>query len=260
VSSASRQRIVENARQELITRAGGYLRNVIREANMTCQVCCTPVDGYQRCAPCNGHWREHGARLANLVVPLSYAVSGQQSGLVLRQYKDNPRAEVRRNHSVTVSRALFYGLVKHERCIEAFVGAPVDVRIAVPSLSGRAGLHPLTGITDAMQAATPDCRLMAMPGSSSTTRDVSEPRFYVTPADGVRGAHVLVIDDTWTSGSRTQSAALTLRSSGAARVTILTVSRWLEPSFGSTAQFIRSRLVSDYDPDRCPVTGDRCPR
>lgn len=259
MSSASRQQIIDNARHELVTHVGGYLRNVIREPGRTCQVCCTPVDGYQRCAPCNGHWKQHGVRLADLIVPLSYAINGQQSGLVLRQYKDNPREQVRRNHSVTVSRVLFYGLVQHERCIESFVGTPVNVRLTVPSLSGRAGLHPLTSITDAMKATTPECRLVALPGSSPT-RDVSEPRFYVTPVDAVRGSHVLIIDDTWTSGSRTQSAALTLRSAGALRVTVLTISRWLEPSYGSTAQFIRSRLGSDYDPDQCPVTGSLCLR
>lgn len=259
MSSASRQQIIERARNELVTRAGGYLRNVIREPGKTCQVCCTPVDGYQRCARCNGHWKHHGVRLADLVVPLSYAVNGQQSGLVLRQYKDTPRVEVRHRHSVTVSQTLFYGLVQHERCIESFIGTPVNVRLTVPSLSGRAGPHPLTSITDTMKATTPDCRLMAMPGSTAT-RDVSEPRFYVTPVDAVRDSHVLIIDDTWTTGSRTQSAALTLRSAGASRVTILAISRWLEPSFGTTSQFIRSRLGSDYDPDQCPVTGTRCPR
>ena len=66
-----------------------------------------PVDGYSRCAPCNSHWHQFGNRLADLVVCLSYAVAGRQSGLVMRQYKDNPRPKVRDDLSATVSLTLF---------------------------------------------------------------------------------------------------------------------------------------------------------
>ena len=135
---------------------------------------------------------------------------------------------------------------------------PVNIRVTVPSLGGRSGIHPLTKISDTMQATSEGCRLLAAPGATSA-REVKENQYYVSPANSVRGAHVLVIDDTWTSGSHAQSAALTLRGAGAARITVLAVSRWLDRSFGPTGPFVQSRLGTDYDPDRCLVTGGQCP-
>jgi len=69
----------------------------------------------------------------------------------------------------------------------------------------------------------------------------------------------LILDDTWTTGSNAQSAVLTLRRAGAEAVSVMVVGRWLSPNFGTTADFIKTRLQRDYDPDICPVSGGRCP-
>ena len=70
--------------------------------------------------------------------------------------------------------------------------------------------------------------------------------------------HVLVIDDTWTTGGHAQSAASAIRATGASAVTVIVLARWLSPGFGNTAAFIAARLKSDYDPVTCPLTGVRC--
>ena len=69
----------------LVSRAGGYLRNPVRERHVTCAVCATPVDDYWRCFQCNGHAVYSG--LADATAFLTYAVGGQQSGYVMRGYK-----------------------------------------------------------------------------------------------------------------------------------------------------------------------------
>ena len=69
---------------------------------------------------------------------------------------------------------------------------------------------------------------------------------------------MLVLDDTWTTGSNAQSAALTLRRAGAAAVSVMVVGRWLNPRFGATARFVAG-LQREYNPDLCPVTGGLCP-
>jgi orotate phosphoribosyltransferase len=71
--------------------------------------------------------------------------------------------------------------------------------------------------------------------------------------------HVMILDDTWTTGSRTQSAALALRRYGARYVTVMVISRYLRPRFDNNAEFITARLRPDYSPDICPVTGGDCP-
>ena len=258
MNERDKQEQIALLREELITRAGGFLRNIIREPGRTCSVCCTPVDGYHRCVRCNEHWHQYGSQLADLVVPLSYAVMGKQSGHVMRHYKDDRNPMVRVDFSKTVALTLGYGLLRHERCIESQLTMPIDVRVMVPSLSGRPGVHPFQLITDGMKATSEKCRLVVMPGTRSARR-VGDSQFGLKPINSVLNAHVLILDDTWTTGSSVQSAAFTLRSAGARRISAITVSRWLEPSWPPTGAFVPSRLNVDYDPDRCPATGDRCP-
>jgi hypothetical protein len=47
--------------------------------------------------------------------------------------------------------------------------------------------------------------------------------------------------------------------SGAAKVSVMVVARCLSPGYGSTANFIKTRLQQDYDHAGCPVTGGRSP-
>jgi hypothetical protein len=58
----------------LVSGAGGYLRNPVRQDEVTCAVCATPVDGFERCFQCNRR-RVHGG-LADSVAFLTYAVAG----------------------------------------------------------------------------------------------------------------------------------------------------------------------------------------
>lgn len=82
------------------------------------------------------------------------------------------------------------------------------------------------------------------------------------------GAHVLLIDDTWTSGGHAQSAALAARAEGAAHVSVLVVARWIEPSWVllldgerkvDPETYLRGLSPGDYDPLVCPWTGGVCP-
>jgi phosphoribosylpyrophosphate synthetase len=74
-----------------------------------------------------------------------------------------------------------------------------------------------------------------------------------------RGAHVLLVDDTWASGGHAQSAALALREAGAARVSVLVVARWLKHDFAHNETFVRELASREYDPLLCPWTRGQCP-
>ncbi len=83
--------VVSRLRDALVSAAGGYLRNPVRQNLVTCAVCTTPVDGYERCYACKQH-RVY-ERLADKVGALTYAVGGAQSGYVMRGYKARPFVE-----------------------------------------------------------------------------------------------------------------------------------------------------------------------
>ncbi len=241
--------------KQLVQHAGGYLRNTVRAPLETCSVCTTPVDGYPLCYKCNGD-RQIG--IADLVVPLAYGISGMQSGKMLRHYKDDYSKEVRDSHTSIIGKALFLGIALHQKCIARTVGLDIGVRLTIPSLKGRDGIHPFEKIASDMNAVHAAPHLVASAGATSA-RDVDGTKFQLDLPSQVAGQHVLLLDDTWTTGSRTQSAALAVRAAGATAVSVLVVGRWLEPNFGHNRKFIREKLTDDYDPWLCPVTGGACP-
>jgi hypothetical protein len=85
-------------------------------------------------------------------------------------------------------------------------------------------------------------------------RDIN-PEHLSTNARLPWNSHVLLMDDTWTSGGHAQSAVLALRKAYAAYISVLVVARWVKEDFGDNAKFLRSLSYRDYDPDICPWTG-----
>jgi adenine/guanine phosphoribosyltransferase-like PRPP-binding protein len=247
---------VAKARAWLRREAGRYLRNVVRERGVTCRVCATPVDGFELCWCCRARRRIAG--LADLVVPLTYAIANTESATLLQRYKNYPVRTVRQQHSLIINWLLLLGISLHERCVGIAAGLPVSLRLAIPSLTSRTGVHPFVEITRTMNALGGAAALVPAP-DAVCDRVVGAHKFALQPDLRLDGQHVLVLDDTWTTGSNAQSAALTLRRAGACAVSVMVVGRWLSPRFARTSRFIESHLQRDYDPDVCPVTGGRCP-
>src|SRR5215467_8871907 len=75
-----------------------------------------------------------------------------------------------------------------------------------PPARGRPGVHPLRELIGDY-LALPRAELSARPGGLQV-RDLDPERFTVSPLPRAR---VLLIDDTWTTGSSAQSAAIALR-------------------------------------------------
>jgi hypothetical protein len=247
--------VAENERL-LVSQAGGYLRNVIRQPLVTCSVCGTPVDGWQRCWRCNQDAATLG--VADIVAPLTYGIERTQSGILLRHYKDDLSVAARQQHARTIFRLLYLGIMLHEKCIATTVGQPVTSRVTVPSLQGRSGVHPLTALARSMKAVNESLELAPAPGATNS-RIVSASQLQVVSNRSLQGEHVLVLDDTWTTGSRTQSAALTLRAAGVQHVSVMVIGRWLSQTYGNNGEFIKTRLQEFYNPRICPVAGGDCP-
>ena len=242
-------------RRALVEAAGGYLRNVIREPKITCRVCAAPVDGFDRCWRCEQ--ARHLAGVADVVAPLTYAIAGTPSAALVRDYKNHPARSVRESHSAVINSLVWLGITRHERCIAAAAGSPISLRVVIPSLTSRPGVHPFAQIARAA-GVLGETTLMPTP-TALCDRVVRADKFTLTPGTRVDGRHVLVLDDMWTTGSNAQSAAVALRRAGAAAVSVMVVGRWLKPDHPRTAHFIDTRLQRDYDPDLCPVTGGQCP-
>jgi predicted amidophosphoribosyltransferase len=236
----------------LVARAGGYLRNPVRQDRVTCIVCATPVGGYARCFTCSA--RRASGELADFTAFLTYAVAGQQSGYVMHGYKARPRPV--KEHTTVVALMTLLALSIHEKCPAALVGAPVTHWATVPSLPAKPGEHPMHQMVS--KVAPGHEVTLAAAASCQNPRDVNRDHFSVT-SQPLPGSHVLLIDDTWAKGGHAQSAVLSLRKAGAAHVSVLVVARWIKAGFGDNAEFLRSLADQDYNPEICPWTGGTCP-
>lgn len=214
---------------------GGYLRNPVRIRRITCVDCATPVDGYDQCFPCKSHRSRTG--LADATAFLTYAIASQKSGLVMRGYKARPPVA---EHRQVVGLLLLVALEGHTQCIETLTGSAVTHWAVVPSLPPKPWVHPLRSLV-AGRVKGSEVPLVSAP-TVSQPRAVNADHFTcnvrMTPE-----SHVLLIDDTWTTGGHAQSAVLALRKAGAGRVSVLVVARWLKEDYGGNRLFIAD-LVS----------------
>ena len=234
-----------------------------------CVVCRAPADAV-RCRRCVDHHREFGGLLADHTVILTYALGycpgGQhQSAHEVRAYKGfrgaPPVIRCRENLQLMVRSAVEL----HRRCIEAAVGASWNALTFVPSTERPGKEHPVSALARAV-AVTAELevelrRFLLSPGpGSNLKRQLTRDKFVVPERwrATVAGSHVLIVDDTWTTGASAQGAAIAVKQAGAASATIMCVSRWLRWDWDDQRALIES-LHGGYDPLSCPVEGTVCP-
>jgi hypothetical protein len=242
---------LEQIAAALITQAGGYFRNPIRQTGVTCTVCTTPSDGDLLCDPCRRHSGTVG--VADLVSALTYVFGGTQSGYLMRQYKgQTPQGQ----HQAVLAGLMLLGGALHGGCAERIVGLPFSHWSCVPSLPAKPGEHPFRQL--ALNAARGTEVPLTAAAQAPSPRSLNADHFraeILLP----NGSHVLLMDDTWTQGGHAQSAALALRKAGADRISIMVAARWINPGYGDNQTFIKSHMTSDFDPYICPWTGGSCP-
>jgi hypothetical protein len=206
---------------------------------MFCRTCRGPAPGgLARCYQCALASEEAGELLADVVVPLGYAVRKGALAEDLWRYKSGSAGAA---ESAGRLREMLAGFLGGEGARAAWESAgmspagPGAVAV-VPSGQGRLGAHPLAGIVRSC-VELPFVRLSVAP-------DVIHGRGVTVDwlrVDGlVGGADVLVVDDTWVSGGSAQSAAAALKLAGARRVAVVVLGRHVNSGDPRSAPFIRA--------------------
>jgi hypothetical protein len=188
-----------------------------------CSVCRGPCGRRSaRCYQCDLHLQCAPGSLADVVVPVAFAIKGGPHARCLWQYKSvRMTAEIVGRAELTVRALLLVFLHDHGPCLWRAAGIPGPTHLAVvPTARGRPGAHPLRALV-AEHLTGPWAELRARPGGEQV-RDLDPSRFR---AAALPGAKVLLIDDTWTTGSSAQSAAMALRSAGADAVVTVVLGR-----------------------------------
>jgi predicted amidophosphoribosyltransferase len=215
-----------------------------------CEVCFTFTEGHERCFVCG----QQNSSL-DAVAPISYSVAGGQMHHALAGYK-RLQGEVARRLQVEVAAVLWRFLAGHESCVAR--GAAVtkfDLVTTVPSSSReRDESHPLRRIVGELARPTRDRYERLLTRSSVAVPERTfDPRKYEV-ARTLAGEAVLLIDDTWTTGSGAQSAAAALRHAGAGPVAAVVIGRHVKRGWRENERRLHA-LAHPFDWSSCAWHG-----
>ena len=189
---------------------------------------------------------------------------------VLMGYKESPIDELRRQFAGRVRDLLSRFLAVHHACLVAAIGGDVDVVLPVPSSSrpGQASLEGVAGLPELVVSGLGGEARWVPAALQRASGDIGHmhpnPHAFAVPRASrtvIATARVLLLDDTYVSGSRGQSAAATLRLSGAHSVLVVPVGRVLRPErFVTHAAFVAAQPVGEGHRSRCMLTQTRVGR
>jgi hypothetical protein len=196
--------------------------------------------------------RAGAGALADLVVPITYrnGFSGQHSR-ALRMYKEFPESRPARTNLA----ALFDDFcLNHVMCVKAAADVDKFTHVSfVPSTKRpKQVTHPLEETLSWTVRRLRRIPLAVNPSVPSDSRDFHEDRFHLDEVpDPGSPTDVLLIDDTWVTGARAQSAAYRLKQAGARKVVTIVLARQINPAFSDAKPLIDRIMAAPYDPDSC---------
>lgn len=251
---------------ETLLRARQRLANIAAEQPcrvpyVACTVCAAPVDGWPHCINCHRHRQsEHRSNLADVVAPLAYAWEGRsQLGKDVYSYKRGAEfSEPAANAFGNLAALLWSFSTFHSTCPGRQLGIPVSVRAVTPSLRGNSGTR-LRQLAALLPDTWPTVRVDATGVYGDDGRNLDPAHFRIQTAGMIRGAHVLLLEDTWVTGAHSQAAAIALKLAEAAKVTVLPICRLLSPGWQPNRNYKNSTRRRPWNPDTCPITGEACP-
>jgi predicted amidophosphoribosyltransferase len=215
-----------------------------------CRTCWRDTPGHPRCIRCQEHFVESPNLLADVVVPIALAVQGKQFAHELRNYKDG-RPDARRRFRNQLAAVLAEFLRRHEKCLAAPVGVTeFDLVTTVPSTSGRTE-HPLSYMLGhAIYQTKSRFAEVLEPVPNVPAQRVLRPGRFQVKAN-IAGKNVLLVDDTWATGARMQSASAALKLAGATKVAGLVLGRWFAGGYPPSRTYLEQVEAAPFDWARC---------
>ena len=226
-----------------------------------CNVCDGPTQpGFRLCFCCSTVVGQLRMPLAPVTAITPYRV-GDGMHRLLRGYKDAPSIDARTASVARLATMLNQWLGEHRGKLLARTRGPWDLAVGVPSSHRRIGT-PVDTLLEAVPVLAGAHRHLLARGTASTDHLVAARSGFTVTRDGragsaTRGMRALVVDDSFTTGARAQSAAAALRMAGIRVAGVLVVGRavtpeaapWQAAYWDSTAgvrQAARAALMTDH--------------
>ncbi|HTP18961.1 MAG TPA: hypothetical protein VMJ65_05115 [Solirubrobacteraceae bacterium] len=222
-----------------------------RRGSSVCGTCFNFTDGYARCFAC-----DHGRLVLDAVAPISYSVAREQLHHALASYK-RLDGDVARRLGASLAAILWRFIAEHERCLARAAGTDqFELVTTVPSGNQiRDERHPLRWIVGELVGPTRDRheRLLRRSDAEVRPRTFSPDKFVAT--EPLKGRSVLLIDDTWTTGTSAQSAAAALRAAGAGTTAAVVIGRHLNREWHENDKRIRG-IARPFDWSMCALCAE----
>ena len=219
-----------------------------RRGSGVCCFCFNFTRGYERCYSC-----ARGDLFVAALAPISYSVGREQLHRALMGYK-RLSGEIARRLTLQLAAVLWRFLAVHEKCVARAAGVRAfNVVTAVPSGDReRDANHPLRRIVSELAGPT---RGRYRPLLWRSRLDVPprtvHPRKFEAAAK-LHGQPVLLVDDTWTTGSSARSAAAALAEAGAGPIAAVVIGRHLNRDWHENDRRLRA-LPRPFDWSRCAL-------
>jgi predicted amidophosphoribosyltransferase len=202
-----------------------------------CAICHSSVkSAYQRCWQCS--------LASSLEPPEVLSITMEPRGELihnhLRGYKDDADPAVRLRKSYRLAALLSVFISNHSGCIGEW-----DLVTCVPS-PNRIALEPVVKMVRVLESNY-DAILTERAGGPP--RELSADRFIVTR--DIVDRRVLLLDDTFTTGSAIFSAAAAIRNAGATVVGPLVIGRFVDEEWPPSAALMEWLRPRDWDEERC---------
>jgi predicted amidophosphoribosyltransferase len=181
-------------------------------------------------------------------------VKRQQLAHELWHYKYEADPTVRRRLEIRLAAVLWRFLAQHEACVAQALGVPsFSIVTTVPGTRRRDDEHPLARITRTLVHQTRNRyqELLTLGADASAPERIVLADRY-RPTRNLSGEPaVLLIDDTWTTGARAQSAAIALHKAGAAKIGVVVLGRHFDRGYGSGETYYRQAKARRFSWDEC---------
>jgi len=86
-------------------------------------------------------------------------------------------------------------------------------------------------------------------GAAGPSREPAPDLF--SPATRLSGEPVLLVDDTWATGARAQSAAAALKAAGAGPVGVVVIGRWIDAGYRDNDDWLQRVQPARWSWQRC---------
>lgn len=202
--------------------------------------------------------RQLGGKLTRSV-PVSLFSTSSLLHELLVDYKAAPSSISRRESRTLLAQILEAFLRTHLHCLVDPLLSDGRAALAVPVPSSShfrdswGGEHPLVGLLETALGGRPGLVLSQVlaKGPDTVAHLRASPRGFRV-IGSVKGRRVVVVDDTYTTGSRSQSAAACLKIAGAEVVAIVPVGRLIHPDHNDATRALWARQqLEDFRLGRC---------